>query len=318
MESKIVDAILFSIEVDLLEIRLAELSPLISHILILESTSTFTGIPKPLVLAPLLQPNSTDQRFYPYLDKIRYRVLQGRALKPGEHPFDIEMEMRRKMTTWINSPAGGVEDGDLIIMSDADEIPSRSAIKLISSCEVPSPTHLALSNHVYTFSQVLSPLLPSWRAHVTRFKRGGTFYTHGLTTPAERTSMLTDAGWHCSFCFPTIGDFVFKARAFSHTDRLGPKHSAERLLDPESIKEAVCSGRDFFGMLPEAYDWHGLLARWGGAGERESGVLPWEVVKGGREKWGWLIGTGGKDVRCRERRWQHGDEWKFGADPIPI
>ncbi|KAG8884026.1 hypothetical protein FRB98_002633 [Tulasnella sp. 332] len=316
-KSKVVDAIIFSVELDLLEIRLAELSPIISHSLILESTSTFTGIPKPLVLEPLLHHNSTDQRFRPYLDKIRYQVLEGRPLKPGENPFDIEIEMRRKMTDWIHSTEGGVEDDDLIIMSDVDEIPSRAAITLLSSCTAPSPIHLALSNHVYTFSQTLWPLLPSWRAHVTRFKRGDTFYSHGLTTPAERTSMLTDAGWHCSFCFPTIGDFVFKARAFSHTDRLGPQHSAQKLLDPDAIKQAVCSGRDFFGMLPEAYDWHGLLARWSGAGEREGGVLPRELVRGRREKWGWLIGTGGKDVRCRERRWQRGDEWKFGTSAVP-
>ncbi|KAG8986346.1 hypothetical protein FRB93_005342 [Tulasnella sp. JGI-2019a] len=310
-KQKVVDAIIFSVELDLLEIRLAELSPVISHMLILESTSTFTGISKPPVLEPLLHRNSTDQRFRPYLHKIRYKAMKGRPLGSEEHPFDIENEMRRTMTSWIEGPEGGVEDGDLVIMSDVDEIPSRPAITLLSTCAAPSPIHLALSNHLYTFSQTLSPLLPSWRARVTRFKRGQTFYSHGLTTPAESIPMLTDAGWHCSFCFPTIGDFVFKARAFSHTDRLGPAHSAARLLDPEAIKHAVCSGRDFFGMLPEAYDWLSLVTRWKGAGEREGGELPSELVKGGTEKWGWLIGAGGIEVRCRERKWERGDEWKF-------
>lgn len=70
------------------------------------------------MLEPLLHRNSTDPRFQAYLDKIRYQVMEGRSLKPGEHPFDIETEMRRRMTNWINSPEGAVEDGDLIIMSD--------------------------------------------------------------------------------------------------------------------------------------------------------------------------------------------------------
>jgi len=125
--------------------------------------------------------------------------------------------------------------------------------------------------------------------------------------------MLSDAGWHCSFCFRTIGDFVFKARGFSHTDRLGPAHSAKRLLDPEAIKRVVCEGRDFFGMLPEAYEWSALFSRWTGAGEREGGSLPSELVRGGTQKWGWLIGDGGKEARCRERKWEKGDEWKFGS-----
>lgn len=303
-----VDAVIFSVEVDLLEIRLAELSPVVSQFLILESTSTFTGLPKPLVLAPYLQPNATDKRFHPYLKKIRYLTMEGRPLRRGEDPFQIEREMRQEMSHWIDSSETGMREGDLIIMSDVDEIPSLNAVTLLSSCAAPSPIHLSLVNHVYTFSQTLSPLLPSWRAHVVRYRHGQTQYKHSLVSQ----TILSDAGWHCSFCFPTIADFVFKARGFSHTDRLGPAYAAAKLLDPASIHRAVCMGNDFFGMLPEAFDWTGLVSRWKGAGEREGGALPTEVVRGGKERWAWLIGDGGTEVRCRDRKWEKGDDWKFG------
>ncbi|KAG9002059.1 hypothetical protein FRB90_011451 [Tulasnella sp. 427] len=115
---QLVDAVIFSIELDLLEIRLAELYPVTSQFFILESTTTFTGLPKPLVLEPLLHPNATDQRFRPYLDKIRYRGVRGRKLLRGEDPFNIEKEMRWLMGDWIASHDAGLEDGDLILVSD--------------------------------------------------------------------------------------------------------------------------------------------------------------------------------------------------------
>lgn len=70
------------------------------------------------MLEPLLLPNATDTRFHPYLNKIRYRAVKGRTLGPGEDPFHIEREMRQAMSKWIDSPEGGVEEGDLLLMSD--------------------------------------------------------------------------------------------------------------------------------------------------------------------------------------------------------
>lgn len=136
--SKVVDAVIFSVEIDLLgwwqssaiatpklltnvtctEIRLAELSPITSDFFILESTSTFTGLPKPLVLAPYLAENATDTRFHPYLSKIRYRAISGRALRAGEDPFNIEREMREAMQFWLESAQARLNEGDLILMSD--------------------------------------------------------------------------------------------------------------------------------------------------------------------------------------------------------
>ncbi|KAG8939560.1 hypothetical protein FRC04_006230 [Tulasnella sp. 424] len=126
-QRKLVDAVIFSVELDLLEIRLAELYPVTSSFFILESTNTFTGLPKPLVLEPLLHPNSTDQRFRPYLDKIQYRGVRGRKLLQGEDPFNIEREMRWLMGDWLKSDEAGLDDGDLVIMSDVVRIVTRPA-----------------------------------------------------------------------------------------------------------------------------------------------------------------------------------------------
>ncbi|KAG9002194.1 hypothetical protein FRB90_011426, partial [Tulasnella sp. 427] len=309
---KLVDAVIFSIELDLLEIRLAELYPVTSQFFILESTTTFTGLSKPLVLEPLLHPNATDQRFRPYLDKIRYRGVRGRKLLRGEDPFNIEKEMRWLMGDWIASHDAGLEDGDLVLMSDVDEIPSRTALALLTSCSIPTSIHLQLSQHLYSFNFSLSPLLPSLRAKLVTYHPNQTPYTH--TLPSSQTPVLTDAGWHCSFCFPNLSDFHFKSRAYSHTDRLGSTASSARVwLDAERIKKVVCKGEDLFGMLPEAYDWSGLFARWNGAGEWLGGELPWLLAQSagmeGEARWGWLLGRTEKE-RC-ERTWEVGEKWKL-------
>jgi beta-1,4-mannosyl-glycoprotein beta-1,4-N-acetylglucosaminyltransferase len=43
---KVLDAVLMSTELDLLEIRLNELDPVVDYFLIVESNATFTGLPK--------------------------------------------------------------------------------------------------------------------------------------------------------------------------------------------------------------------------------------------------------------------------------
>lgn len=39
-------------------------------------------------------------------------------------------------------------------------------------------------------------------------------------------------------------------KGFSHSDRIGGRIN---LLDPKRIQETICTGKDIFGMLPEAY-----------------------------------------------------------------
>lgn len=62
--------------------------------------------------------------------------------------------------------------------------------------------------------------------------------------------MLADSGWHCSYCFRTIPEYIVKMKGFSHADRIGGRLD---LLEPQRIQETICRGKDIFGMLPEAY-----------------------------------------------------------------
>ena len=75
------------------------------------------------------------------------------------------------------------------------------------------------------------------------------FYRHSLTS----LNALSDAGWHCSFCFRSLQEYETKMRGYSHSDRLGGSDAEAQLLDAHRIQTVICEGSDIFGMLPEAY-----------------------------------------------------------------
>ena len=65
---KVVDVIIFSQEIDSLEIRLRELDAVVDKFVILESSKTFTNLDKPMKFHLL----RSDPRFKPFLHKIEY------------------------------------------------------------------------------------------------------------------------------------------------------------------------------------------------------------------------------------------------------
>ncbi|KAJ3104741.1 hypothetical protein HDU97_008920 [Phlyctochytrium planicorne] len=266
---KMVDAIIFSVELDLLELRLRELYPVVDEFVILETNTTFTGKPKPLVF------QEHQERFAFAKDKIKYKAIPGRTLKPGESPFVVENAMRINMTMFLVDL--GLQVGDNVIMADVDEIPSRESISLLRSCEFqPDIIHLRMKNFIYSFDFMTD--MDHWRAKVVRVPEAFYDWFYGdASSPNKKAPfyyghqrasnhILSDAGWHCSFCFPKLKDFVFKMTAYSHADRVTNK----KLLDRNRIQRIICEGKDIFGMLPEAYTFRDLIWKWGPARKMDS------------------------------------------------
>ncbi|GAB2280522.1 hypothetical protein Dimus_015148 [Dionaea muscipula] len=204
---RVYDAVLFSNEVDLLTVRWKELYPYITQFVLLESNSTFSGLPKPLVFAA-----NRDHRFKFVEPRLTYGATAGR-FKKGENPFVEEAYQRVALDQLLR--IAGITDDDLLIMSDVDEIPSRHTINLLRWCDdIPQVLHLQLKNYLYSFEFFVDN--NSWRASVHRYQTGKTRYAHYRQTD----DLLADAGWHCSFCFRRISEFVFKMKAYSHNDRV--------------------------------------------------------------------------------------------------
>ncbi|XAR66872.1 Beta-1,4-mannosyl-glycoprotein 4-beta-N-acetylglucosaminyltransferase [Bertholletia excelsa] len=235
---RVFDAVIFSNELDLLEIRWHELNPYITKFVILEANTTFTGIPKPLFFA------LNQNRFAFAEGKIVHGVFPGRTSTTGSHedPFVLESEQRGAMNGLLLH--AGISDDDLLIMSDTDEIPSPHTVKLLQWCDgVPPVVHLELRHYMYSFEFPVD--YSSWRATAHLYRPGRTHYRHSRQTDL----ILSDAGWHCSFCFHHLREFVFKMTAYSHADRVRHKE----YLDYSRIQKIICRGDNLFDMLPEEY-----------------------------------------------------------------
>lgn len=244
---RVLDAVLMSSELDLLEIRMNELDAIVDYFLIVESNATFTGLPKETYFA------KNRARYAKFEHKIIYRFLPGYPLSPGQSAWDFEAHTRNTMTTLLRSHIGGLPSGtqSVVLMSDIDEIPSQHTVELLKACDFGTSIHLQLRNFLYSFEWYLG--LSSWRASANLWN-SNSFYRHSKS--GER--ILADSGWHCSYCFRTIPEYIVKMRGFSHADRIGGRID---LLDPKRIQSTICKGKDIFGMLPEAYSYLDLFSQ---------------------------------------------------------
>lgn len=273
---RVFDAIIFSNELDILEIRWHELLPHVTKFVILEANTTFTGVPKPLFFA------SNRDRFAFAEEKVVYDIFPGRILPHGSHenPFNLEAEQRGAMNGLLR--AAGILEGDLLIMSDTDEIPSPHTVKLLQWCDgVPPVLHLELKHYLYSFEFPVD--YSSWRATVHIYNPW-TRYRHSRQTDV----ILSDAGWHCSFCFRYLREFVFKMTAYSHADRV--RHKG--FLKHSRIQKLICQGDDLFEMLPEEYTFKEIIKKMGSIPRSASAVhLPAYLVENA-EKFKFLLPGG--------------------------
>ncbi|XP_076883097.1 uncharacterized protein LOC143531738 [Bidens hawaiensis] len=264
---RVFDAVLFSNEVDLLTIRWHELYPYVTEFVLLESNSTFTGLPKPLVF------ESQREKFKFVEPRLTYGKIPGKFRKGENHPF-VEEAYQRLALDYLLKKAGILDD-DLLIMSDIDEIPSRHTINLLRWCDdIPPILHLQLKNYLYSFEFFLDN--NSWRASVHRYQSGKTRYAHYRQSDV----LLADAGWHCSFCFRHISEFIFKMKAYSHYDRV----RFNKFLNPKRVQKVICKGADLFDMLPEEYTFKEIIAKMGPIPHSYSAVhLPVHLIQNADE-----------------------------------
>ncbi|KAH3760246.1 glycosyltransferase family 17 protein [Pelomyxa schiedti] len=269
---KIVDAVVFASELDLLEIRLIELWDVIDLFVILESPVTFTGLQKPLVL----EENRARFEWAFSSGKIKYIVAQSLApLTEGESPFNNERRMRAEMSSILDRI---LRPGDVYFSSDIDEIPYHYTVDLFRSC-TGYPTHIQLQMQSFRYSLEF-PIpydvdsKPSARVYLKSGASLSGVVADGTIIPAGQGRVggstycrhaclslyaLADSGWHCSWCFRTLAEFQFKMDSYSHADRV--RHPS--FLNPARIQDIICHGGEIFDMLPEAYTFWELFAQRG-------------------------------------------------------
>lgn len=271
---KVIDVLMFSVEIDLAIIRLRELWDIVDTFIVIEGNRTFTGDFKPLTFA------ANRHRFDFAESKILYEETTTLLESPHD-PFDNEKRSRDHATELIKTLK--LEESDLIIISDVDEIPNRDTVELLKACQgYPQYLHLEMKSYMYSF-EFPAPR-PQWRAMAGQIGADGDIeYDHRRMGDV----LLANTGVHCSWCLRSIQDFQFKMRAYSHADR-----ASKSVLDPNNIQKAICEGSNVEQMLPEVFTFSDLAKELGKL-ERsyDMTTIPKAAVDG-RQQWPYLLPGG--------------------------
>lgn len=225
---KVYDCFSFYNELDLLEIRLNELSDVVDYFVIAEAAMSHSGNPKDFTLL-----NNWD-RFKPWHHKIR-------RIEVEKFPETSVSWVREKFQR--DSLAQGLTDlekDDLVIISDLDEIPRAEIIDAIKTDENRYERYILqipLFRYRFNFLKYHTPVINNQiiitRAHVFTNPERERDYTHLWLTQPNDVVYIEHAGWHFSY----LGDdknAINKLQNFAHTEQNIPE-----IIRPFSISRML-------------------------------------------------------------------------------
>jgi beta-1,4-mannosyl-glycoprotein beta-1,4-N-acetylglucosaminyltransferase len=231
---KIFDLLLINTELELLDVRLGQMSPGVDYFIILESDKTFTDHPKPL----FIQENWS--RFAAYHDKIIRRTMD---LTTGafKNSWDREAASRNAMYDQVVPYLTGdqaANHDDVLLVSDVDEMFKPEVLKALRNCAVPDKVTAVSRMYYYSFQWLQEKAWPHPQA--TLYKGANqTILPDLLRKHSGNHFVFEDGGWHCSYCFSTLAEMVKKITSFSHTELDLPQYK-----DPVKIIDRVRHGKD--------------------------------------------------------------------------
>lgn len=224
--SLIYDTFTFFNELDLLELRLNEMGPVVDRFVLVEAPQTFQGQPKPLYYL------ENRERFRDFHDRIVHVVLN--EFPPGLNSWQREAYQRACIGIGLKD----CQPDDVILISDVDHI-LRPAI--VDDCKVyegPGNIALELWYFYYYFNYRCLTNDHTATSRLLRFRN----YTDAQSLfRSEPELTIEDAGWHFSY-LGGVEKIIEKLESFAHTE-----FNAPEFKDAEQIRRLVDAGQDLFG-----------------------------------------------------------------------
>lgn len=246
---KIYDCFAFFNELDLLEIRLNELDPVVDYFVLVEATRTFQKQPKPLYFA------ENRDRFKAFEKKIIHVVVDHypnfftRFRVPT--PMDYDNHQKNQVIQGLKE----AEPDDIIIYSDLDEIPKTEKIReyrdtpgtkvfqqlfctyFINCLCTDGPVEPCQLNHNglhYWRGSVMAPY--SEFKNTKEFRKRRDRQESGIV-------QIEDGGWHFTYLggLETVRQ---KLLSFAHTKE--DKYRLEHLDSDEKLQQVLDKGEDLF------------------------------------------------------------------------
>jgi hypothetical protein len=230
-------------ELDVLEIRLAELSPVVDVFVLTEATSTHSGIPRELAYEP--------ERFSEWAGKVRYLSLDF-------PPLEGDWQRENYQREFLGYGLTGLQDDDLVIVSDVDEVISADTVRRAQAGDLELPCSVSFPIHPYRLDY-------RWRevedgfcrctiirgSDLIRREEDGFFQGvqqaiapsfcsfSGYQECDGHSHLVGEHGWH----FTYIGD----AAHIRDKTRSIADGWVKNLVSLEDAEEALASGEDVFG-----------------------------------------------------------------------
>ena len=223
------DCFPFFNELELLELRLAVLNPVVDRFVLVEATKSHTGKEKPLLFA------ENRQRFAPYLHKIEHIVVED--LPETEEPWERDRFQRNAIMRGLKK----TKEEDLILLSDVDEIPQPEAIRHLlgdGRClRILNQDPIVFQQELfYYFINCLDPIEP-WYGTIAIRAKHFTMLPDELRTLRFRLARLQRGGWHFTY-LGGIEKIIEKLQAKAEQDINSPENN-----DPEVLRRNLETGR---------------------------------------------------------------------------
>jgi beta-1,4-mannosyl-glycoprotein beta-1,4-N-acetylglucosaminyltransferase len=229
---KIYDCFPFHDELDQLEIRLNELDSEVDYFVLVEGTETHSGKPKKMHFT------ENKQRFEKFLPKIKHIVIDK---WPEYMQGSNDSPWARERTQRDGSLLGIADAGtyDVFIFGDADEIPSKQAVRNYRR-------HMGICNlemnlYYYYLNYLSDDGNGKW--HESKIIPASDFMGK---TPCQirywpTAPIIKDAGWHFSFQ-GGIDAIIHKIDSYSHQEYNKPE-----IKERSRVEKLVNEGKDVFG-----------------------------------------------------------------------
>lgn len=244
----IYDCFTYFQENDILEIRLEELYPIVDRFVLVESAHTHSGKSKPLHYA------ENRHRYAQYNDKIIHVV----ADLPDKEGLAA---VRRREMSQRNAILRGLldaPDDSIILISDVDEIPRRSAVQMLKGGLQDGAIVTFIQRLYYYNVNTSAPDRPWPGTRAANIADVRALSPHvirnGLGQPDGYYPLrggINDAGWHFSY-FGGVQKIREKQDAFLHQELVNPETA-----DEATITERMESGTDIWGRADEQNFVHG-------------------------------------------------------------
>lgn len=228
------DCFMFFNELELLEIRLHELASVVDRFVLCEGDRTFSGKPKPLWFA--------DNRhlFRDFDDKIVHLMIRGKEWPDGHDSWTREWHQRNHLATALQRCA----DEDLILISDADEIPCATAMAAIEP--LMGYRKFEQIHHYYYLNTQCGIWAGSVAISYSELKRVGST-TGARYLPTNDRVLLRPGGWHFSY-LGGVERIRNKIESFAHTEL-----DRAEIKDLGILERRIARNEDIFGRPGHRY-----------------------------------------------------------------